>query len=114
MGDVANSAIGITGFLQRLYKPIYVWAIGVFATKADLDESGKVPATQLPHTYATDSDIEALFDSEATQPDGNKLVKVGQLSKFLEILQGIIEDNELVTASALTEQDERIQALEDK
>ena len=35
MGSVANesAATGITGFLQRLYKPIYAWASDCFATK---------------------------------------------------------------------------------
>lgn len=30
-------ATGIIGFLQRLYKPIYVWAMATFATKAEVE-----------------------------------------------------------------------------
>ena len=38
MSEVANelAATGITGFLQRLYKPIIQWANSVFATKDDV------------------------------------------------------------------------------
>lgn len=34
MSEVANTASGIGGFLQRLYKPIILWVQDVFATKA--------------------------------------------------------------------------------
>ena len=39
---VANdsAATGIMGFLMRLYKPIYVWAVATFATKS---EAGLLP-----------------------------------------------------------------------
>lgn len=38
MSNVANesAATGIQGFMQKLYKPIYVWANGLFATKTEL------------------------------------------------------------------------------
>ena len=38
MNNVANesAATGIQGFMQKLYKPIYVWANGLFATKTEL------------------------------------------------------------------------------
>ena len=38
MSEVANelAATGIEGFIQRLYKPIYLWAKNIFATKEDV------------------------------------------------------------------------------
>ena len=38
MSEVANelAATGIEGFIQRLYKPIYLWAKNTFATKDEL------------------------------------------------------------------------------
>lgn len=55
--------------------------------------NGGIPASDLDQTsYATDSDILALFDSTATQPDANKLVRIGQLSTFLNKIKEIIEE----------------------
>lgn len=41
MSEVANelAATGIEGFIQRLYKPIYLWAKNTFATKEDISGS---------------------------------------------------------------------------
>ena len=38
MDNVANesAATGLSGFLQKAYKPIYAWANRVFATKEDI------------------------------------------------------------------------------
>ena len=41
MNEVANelAATGIEGFIQKLYKPIYLWAKNTFATKDDISGS---------------------------------------------------------------------------
>jgi len=60
MGNVANestAATGIQGFLERLYKPIYEWATGVFATKEDV---AAIAGADL--TLAADEDAEAVWD----------------------------------------------------
>jgi hypothetical protein len=60
MGNVANepsAATGIQGFLERLYKPVYEWASGIFATK---EEVAAIAGADL--TFADDEDAEAIWD----------------------------------------------------
>ena len=60
MSNVANepsAATGIQGFLERLYKPVYVWASGIFATK---EEVAAIAGADL--TFANDEDAEAVWD----------------------------------------------------
>ena len=63
MSEVANTASGIGGFLQRLYKPVILWAQDVFATKASAITNVSYDATNKKlqkNINGTTSDVVAV------------------------------------------------------
>ena len=83
MGEVANEqATGIIGFLQRLYVPIYLWAVDTFATKStavvgvSYDSNGK----KIKKTInGTDSDV---VSAATIVSDGGGLTEVNTTNHY--------------------------------